>query len=200
MDLLDNWLFRSGFGLSGFGLFGMMVWGLYLFPLAYLVLRWRAYREQAPADPQLGIKVVLYYFRFLTHQLLLIGLASAAIGVLFSGERGPIFRIAAGLIVGGGSLYAGCVAALYQRTNAAQFPAVGRFFTGAGALVTGLVAMCAWIGFFLALFSPGRAGEVVKILVALMFVYAPAAVLLGRSLLQYSLAAPAAPPPAKPLE
>lgn len=179
MEFFDNWLFRGGFGLIG-----SLVWALYLFPLAYLVLRWRAYREKQLADPQLGIKVVLYYFRFLTLQLLLAGLTAGVAGTLIGGGRGQLFRIAGALIVGAGSLYAGCVAAIHQRTNASQFPDVGRLFTGAGALVAGLAGLAAWVGFFLALFSDGYTAEAIKITGSVLLVYLPAFAVLGLSLLR----------------
>lgn len=196
MEFFDNWLFRGGFGLIG-----SLVWALYLFPLAYLVLRWRAYRERQTPDPQLGIKVVLYYFRFLTLQLVLAGLTAAVAGTLLGGGRGPLFRVAGALIVGGGSLYAGCVAAIHQRTNAARFPDVGRLFTGAGALVAGLVGIAAWVGFFLALFSGGYTAEAIKITGSLLLVYLPAFAVLGLSLLripQNALLPPAGAPGADP--
>ena len=76
--------------MSSYGsmLFGAtsFIWILYaflwLFPVAYLILRWRAYREQTPPDPHLGIKAALYYFKTLAYHVVLVGTFCLIFGLI----------------------------------------------------------------------------------------------------------------------
>ncbi len=66
-----------------------------LAPVIYLVLRWRGYREGAPPEPQLGLKVVLHYFRTIGYHVLLGGGFCLLYGLWSEDQRWLLLRLAA---------------------------------------------------------------------------------------------------------
>lgn len=116
----------------------------FFFPLApaiYLVVRWRTYRESGPADPQLGLKTVLYYFRTMAYHLFLGGEFCLLYGLMEASSRWHFLRFSAAMLLAGGLIYAWQAWLLAQRTNADEFPAVTRLYQGFNVLITGLVAV-----------------------------------------------------------
>ena len=118
---------------------------LWLFPVAYLILRWRAYREQAPNDPHLGVKSALYYFKTLAYHVMLVGTFCLIFGLINDHIREQMMRMGAGLLLGGAIIYGAHAFIIDKRTNPLQFPAVARIYNGFNLVMTGLVAMAAVI-------------------------------------------------------
>ena len=148
-------------------------------PGAYILLRWRAYREQSPADPHLGLKSALYYFKTLALHILLIGAFCLLYGLFERYVRGEMVRLAIGLFLGGGVVYGSQAILIDKFTNSTQFPAVSRLFNGFNLLVTGLVAMGALVTFFVLVVQSNPAGQALKGTIALTMVYGAAVIAQG---------------------
>lgn len=144
---------------------------LWLFPVAYLILRWRAYREQAPADPHLGIKAALYYFKTLAYHVILVGTFCLIFGLINDQVRGEMMRMGAGLLLGGAIVYGVHAVIIDKRTNTLQFPAVARIYNGYNLVMTGLVAMGAVIATLVLLFQEFTPPMVVRGALVLLLVY-----------------------------
>jgi hypothetical protein len=168
--------------MSSYGsiLFGATssIWILYtflwLFPVAYLILRWRAYREQTPADPHLGIKAALYYFKTLAYHVVLVGTFCLIFGLINDHVREEMMRLGAGLLLGGGLVYGAHAVIIDKRTNTHQFPAVARIYNGFNLVMTGLVAMAAVIGTLVLLFAEHTPTVVIRGALVLLLVYGAA--------------------------
>lgn len=160
------------FGVTSF------VWILYaflwLFPVAYLILRWRAYREQAPEDPHLGLKAALYYFKTLAYHVMLAGTFLLIFGLINEQVRGEMLRLGAGLLLGGAIVYGAHAVIIDKRTNTLQFPAVARIYNGFNLVMTGLVAMAALVGTLVLLFQEHTPALAVRGALALLLVYGAA--------------------------
>jgi len=169
MSTLSN-LYMGSFG------FMYLFWGFFwILPAAYLVLRWRAYREQSPIDTQLGLKAALYYFKTLAYHVLLGAGFCLLFGLLSSQVRGELVRLALGLALGGGLIYGALCVLIDKYTNTNQHTSVARLFNGFNLVVCGLLAMAAVIGFFALVVQRNTPGAVLKGFIALAVVYGPAA-------------------------
>ena len=144
---------------------------LWLFPVAYLILRWRAYREQTPADPHLGIKAALYYFKTLAYHVVLVGAFCLIFGLINDHVREQKMRMGAGLLLGGAIVYGAHAVIIDKRTNTLQVPAVARIYNGFNLVMTGLVAMAAVIGTLVLLFAEHTPAIVVRGALVMLLVY-----------------------------
>jgi hypothetical protein len=168
----------------------LLVWLVVIGPLLlYPVARWKQNREGV-ADPQLGIKVTIHYFKLLAFQTLLAG----GVVLLWTivnkmSEKGDLYRMAFGFLVPGGLVY-GVHHVMVARTNNAMFPNVQRLFIGYNLLTTGLVGFGALLAGFQALFAKGSSGDVGRLFMAAIFVYCGAwaalAVRFGKLVLEPS--------------
>lgn len=147
---------------------------LWLFPVAYLILRWRAYREQSPADPHLGIKTALYYFKTLAYHAMLAGAFCLIFGLVNEHVRSEMMRLGAGLLLGGAIVYGAHVVIIDKRTNTHNFPAVARIYNGFNLVITGLVAMGALIATLVLLFQEHSPPLVIRGALVLLLVYGAA--------------------------
>ena len=164
-----------------------------LAPVIYLVLRWRGYREGAPPEPQLGLKVVLHYFRTIGYHVLLGGGFCLLYGLWSEDQRWLLLRLAAALLITGGVVFGLHVWFLVRFSDNASRPAVSRLYNGFNALVCGLVttgALAAGLGGALA---EDPAWEMVRVCAALVVVYG--ASWFGQTRLLIRRTPPAAGPP-----
>ena len=145
-----------------------------LAPFIYLVLRWRAYKEQSPADPQLGLKTLLYYFRTMSYHLILVGEFCLLYGLMEESSRWIMLRMSAAMFLGGGLIYGFHVFWLVKHTNTTEFPNVARLYNGFNALMCGLVGMGALVSCLGALLAEEPVWEVFKVGAALFVVYGSA--------------------------
>jgi hypothetical protein len=144
---------------------------LWLFPVAYLILRWRAYREQAPNDPHLGMKTALYYFKTLAYHVVLVGAFLLIFGLINDHIRERMMRMGAGLLLGGAIVYGAHAFIIDKRTNTLQFPAVARLYNGFNLVMTGLVAMTAVIVTLVMVFAEHTPAIAIRGALALLLVY-----------------------------
>jgi hypothetical protein len=173
----------------------ILLWGIVLGPLLlYPVARWKAHREPHP-DTQLGLKVVLHYFRFVAFQLLLLGALIVIWTVLrkSSEGRGDLYRVGFGLVLPAGLVFAGHVL-LLMRTNDPMFPTVRRLFYGFNLLVTGLLGLVALVLATQALFAKGSSGDQGRMCYAAFVVYVAAWVGCGWHYINFAAGSSAAPP------
>jgi hypothetical protein len=170
----------------------MMITSL-LFPLLlYVVARWRDHRAPV-ADPQLGLKFALHFFRVQSYQLLLMGTALLLYSMLSKELKGDmrelVYRPAFGFLVPAGAVF-GVATAMLGRTNNYSHPAVGRLFNGYNLMVSGFIGFAALIWGFQALFQKGSSGEMGRIAWTGILVYTTAWVvqgaIFGRSVLEQS--------------
>ena len=90
------------------GVFVMMLFAyslVPLFPFVYVLLRWRQAREGGAPDPQLGLKVAVYYFMTIGLHVVLMALALGLYGLIVDRAPESMMRAAAGLLLGGGIVY-----------------------------------------------------------------------------------------------
>jgi hypothetical protein len=173
--------------LQSFGLTYLIAGVLWFLPVAYLILRWRAYKENQPKDPQLGFKTVLYYFKSLGYQVLLAGAAVLIAGLMLGDEAvEEMLRLGAALVLGGGVVYVSHAVILLRRTNTNAFPGAARLYNGFNMALVALVGMAALIAFFVILFSEAMGRSAVKTVLAVLLVYCPAWVAQGAFLLRNS--------------
>ena len=147
---------------------------LWLFPVAYLILRLRSYREQAPNDPHLGMKAALYYFKTLAYHVVLVGTFCLVFGLINDHIREQMMRMGAGLLLGGAIVYGAHAVIIDKRTNTQQFPAVARIYNGFNLVMTGLVAMAAVIATLVLLFQEFTPPMVLRGALVLLLVYGAA--------------------------
>ena len=139
-----------------------------LAPIVYIFLKWRSYRDGAKPDPQLGMKVVLFYFKTLAYQVLVASLAAIFSG-LFKNE-GELINIGLGLFIGSLVIYGIHHLAILKMTNAREFPLTGRIFTAFNLVIIGLVGMISFMITMVTLASKGFKG--IEIPLACFVVYA----------------------------
>ena len=167
---------------------GAILWPMlsflgYIPVLIYLVSRWRVYREQTPPDPQLGLKVALYFFRLVGLEVGLLGAALALWALLLGGdeEASGVLRAGIGLLLPGALVYV-AHALVVPRTNDAEAPTVGRMFIGAAMVLNGLVATGSLVGTSVLALQKASPGEPLKLLFVTTMIFGVAWVVLARKL------------------
>lgn len=176
-----------------------------LFPLLlYVIARWRDHRAPV-ADPQLGLKFALHFFRVQSYQLLLFGTAMLVYSMLSKELKGEmrefIYRPAFGFLVPAGIVF-GVATAMLGRTNNYAYPAVGRLFNGYNLMLTGFIGFAALIWGFQALFQKGSSGELGRLAWTGILVYTTAwavqGAIFGRTVLEQSPPTSYEPPSSAP--
>jgi hypothetical protein len=133
------------FGAMELGIMSMLItWGglAWLGPglvVIYLIVRWRQERSGV-SDPQLGWKVVMYFFLWNAIQLAVLGLALIVYSFLDDvdgARRTGLALILSGAIIGGAH------AAGVLTSNHRAFPNVGRMFSGLHLVIFGIVGSVA---------------------------------------------------------
>jgi hypothetical protein len=154
-----------------FVLFGALVSAMVL----YWLLRSRANREGI-ADPQLGWKFALGYFRVLAFHILLLGGVALVFGIIMKSQgldKEMIYRPALGFMVPAGLLFGVHTWAL-TRTNQAEQPMVGRLLAGFSLIVSGVLGSLALFVVFQLLFEKGASGNQGRFFWSLFLVYGTA--------------------------
>jgi hypothetical protein len=160
---------------------------------AYVIARWRAFREGTPPDPQLGAKTAFGWFRVLSCQVVLLGLTLFVYAVMTKSAestRSDLYRTAAGLLVPGSLVYAAHWW-FGRLTNERQFPVIGRLFSGLNLILAGLTGFTALVAAFVLLFQKNADVEAHRFAWSTVLVYVTAWISMGVSFFRAS--APAAP-------
>jgi hypothetical protein len=114
-----------------------------LAPIVYILIKWRSYRDNSPQDPQLGMKVVLYYFKTLAYQAVLASLAILFYSVLRS--ESDLIAVGLGIFISCGILYVIHYIIIPKLTNTHKFPLTARIYTGFNLIIVGLVGMTSFV-------------------------------------------------------
>lgn len=157
-----------------------------IFFVLYLIARWRDGRETM-VDPQLGYKFGLNMFQYISYNLILIAVTIAFIALFSSWFGGrsineKSLRIGAALLVSGFVIFF-IMKLMLNKTNQDTSPGVGRLFMGFNWILTGLIAIAAFIagimGLFMELFSSHFASQWATV-ITLLLVYIPASIYFGK--------------------
>ncbi len=147
--------------LIGLGMLPFLMYFLYaalpLAPLAYLFVKWRAYRDGGGSDPWLGVAVLLQYFWTLALQLALIGLVLAGAGLIGNKMEQEIKPGLALLSTGVIALLAAFFA-LKRLPHSSWRGQAWRVFFVLNLLICGLLALIALAAVSFALFT-GKAAD-----------------------------------------
>lgn len=125
-----------------------------LAPIVYIFIKWRSYRDAAPPDPQLGTKVILYYFKTLAYHVCLASLALLFVALL-KGDNGRSILMPLGVFLSGGVIYAIHGMLIHKLTNTVEFPQASRIYTGFNLVIVGLVGMVSFAAASAILFGEG---------------------------------------------
>lgn len=146
-------LFMGGFSF-------VLVYLYILVPLApavYIFIRWRGYKESRPQDPQLGLKVLLYYFKVLGYHVFLVGLAIFVSGSI-TPRSGAVAQAALGAMIGGAVVYGIHFYLIRRLTEKDRFPGAKRAYNAFNVIMTGLVGMIGLIVFLSILMAGNSKG------------------------------------------
>ncbi|MFH2011059.1 MAG: hypothetical protein ABI333_30950 [bacterium] len=125
------------------------------FVAAYIILRWRALKDEEP-DPQLGVKAAINYFQYILVLFTLLGLTlvfTAFFAKIGKSEGKDLWKVGLGMLFGAASLFAGFEAFHRMMTNQADFPEVRKTFFGMTLVSTGLIAVVTFVLFWMGLFD-----------------------------------------------
>ena len=142
-----------------------------LFPFVYLLLRWRHGREGGAADPQLGLKVAVYYFMTIGLHVVLMALTMGLYGLVVDRSPETLMRGACGLLLGGGVVYGLHRAILSRVVDAGRRANVARVFAGLNVVLCGLIGMGALIATSVLLLQEHVPEEGFKLAGVVMAVY-----------------------------
>lgn len=157
-----------------------------LFPFVYLLLRWRHAREGAAPDPQLGLKVAVYYFMTVGLHVMLLALAMGFYGLIIDRSSESLMRGAAGLLIGGGVVFGIHRAILSRVVEPARRANVARVFVGLNVVLCGLIGMGALVAVSVMLLQEHVPEEAFKVAAGVMVVYLGAWAQQCRSLIGLS--------------
>lgn len=156
--------------LIGLGVLPFLMYFLYaavpLAPLAYLFIKWRAYRDGGGSDPWLGVAVLLQYFWTVALQLALIGLILAGAG-LIGGKMETEVKPGLALLATGVIALLAAFFSLKRLPHSPWRGQVWRVFFVLNLLICGLLALIALGAVSFALFT-GKTGDVRLPLAALV--------------------------------
>jgi len=135
-----------GMSMIGLGFLPFLMYYLYaivpLAPLAYIFIKWRAYRDGAAADPWLGAAVLLQYFWTLALHLALFGLTLAIAG-LVGGKMSEEVKPGLALLTTGVIALPAAFFALKRLPPSPLRGQAWRVFYALNLLVCGLLALVA---------------------------------------------------------
>jgi hypothetical protein len=165
---------------QGIGMMSTLVYALlWTIPLVYVVLRWRAYRDGGPADPQLGLKVLLHAFQSYGLFTALIGIGCILYALLPPASNDQVLRIGLPLLIIGGVVFFAHAVVIARRTNSAAKPMVSRTFAGINFAVTGTAGFLSAAALLVSVFQPGDTGDAIRVCLSIALVAVPAWVLHG---------------------
>jgi hypothetical protein len=167
MELL--WLLGPGLGIlwtAGYS----FLWSA---PVVYIVLRWQAHHEGDAPDPQLGLKILLCFFRSLALHTALAGAGFIVYGLMPDTRYEPSFRIGCPLLIAGGLVSILHDGVVRRWTNSAARPTVAKTFAGIGLAMTGLIGFGALASLLLFAFQKIHVGEGLNISLAVALVALP---------------------------
>jgi len=159
-----------------------------LFPFVYVLLRWRQAREGVSPDPQLGLRLALYYFATIGLHVMLVGVVTGLYGLVVDGPRESesMMRVGAGLLIGGGIVFGVHRVLIARLTDPATGGNLARAFAGLNVVLCGLIGMGALIAATVMLTQESVPEEGFKVSAVTMVVYLAAWAGQGLALIRMS--------------
>lgn len=115
-------------------------------PIIYLFVRWRSNKGEK-ADPNLGIKVMTYYFKTLGYHLSLIGIAVLLIDLFKNGYTANA-KTGTAIVITGGLVYIIHVLIISRSFDESGFTLTKRVYNAFNLILVGLVALSSTIILF----------------------------------------------------
>lgn len=132
-----------------------MIYFLYILiplgPLVYIFIKWWSNKEAKPVDPNLGIKVITYYFKTIGYQISMIGI-SLMIANLIKGNIDSSGRTGAGILICGGLVYLIHLLIIKKFFDDTEFTITKRVYSTFNIVFVGLVvivSMIVWLSIML---------------------------------------------------
>ncbi len=120
-------------------------------PIVYIFIRWRSIKGEK-VDPNLGIKVIVHYFKTLGYHLSLIGISVLLID-LFKNGYTTNARIGTAIAIIAGLVYAIHTAIIHKAFNETEFPLTKKVYNVFNLILVGLVGLSAIIIWISIIFS-----------------------------------------------
>lgn len=137
-------------------------------PLIYIFIKWWSNRESKPVDPNLGIKVIIHYFKTLGYHISLIGLSLLLIN-LIKGDFDSGGRIGVGIMIGGGLVYLVHLLILRRFFTDSDYTITGRVYTAFNLIFVGLVGITSMV--ILLVIILGKTPKEFEVPLAFLIVY-----------------------------
>lgn len=121
-------------------------------PLIYIFIRWWSSRESKSVDPNLGIKVITYYFKTIGYHIALIGFSLILHDIFKGGSKNSI-SIGAGILICGGVVYLIHFLIIKKLFNDTEFTITKRVYNVFNLIFAGLVGITSIVIFLLVILS-----------------------------------------------
>ncbi|MEN8222304.1 MAG: hypothetical protein ABFR36_03510 [Acidobacteriota bacterium] len=121
-------------------------------PLIYIFVRWLSGRKSKPVDPNLGIKVITYYFKTFGYHISLIGFF-LIIHDIFKGGSKNSFMTGVGVLICGGVVYLIHFLIVLKFFNDTEFTITKKVYNTFNLILAGLVGITSMIIFLLIILS-----------------------------------------------
>ncbi|MBN1797678.1 MAG: hypothetical protein JW822_03815 [Spirochaetales bacterium] len=129
-----------GFGI-GSVLFPILSYFLFSIVLIiFILIKWRMDHAAKDKDPQVGLKVLLYYFKTIALHVMLAGVVAAAVGI-FTDTLSENYSFPLALCSVGVLIYAAHLVLIIIFTNRCSFPTVARYFTAYNIFIVGIATI-----------------------------------------------------------
>jgi hypothetical protein len=115
-----------------------------IIPLVFILIKWRMDHDKNTKDPQVGLKVILYYFKIMALQVLLVDAAITVHGIIM-GNIFESFSVQLAFLVVGGFIYGIHAVLIIFFTNRSGHPGVARYFTAYNIFISGIASMASCV-------------------------------------------------------
>lgn len=113
-------------------------------PLVYIFIKWWSNRELKPADPNLGIKVIVFYFKTIGYHISLIGF-SLILHDIFKGGSKSSIKVGVGILICGGIVYIIHLLIIQKYFYDTEFSITKRVYNAFNLIFVGLIGITAMV-------------------------------------------------------
>jgi len=109
-------------------------------PLVYIFIKWWSNKESKPVDPNLGIKVITYYFKTIGYHIFLIGFSLILHDILKGGSKNS-FSIGFGILICGSIVYIIHLMIIQRFFKDTVFSITKRIYNAFNLIFVGLISI-----------------------------------------------------------
>jgi len=131
-------LLRWGIGSVLFPILSYFLFSIVL--IIFILIKWRMDHDKKDKDTQVGLKVLLYYFKTIALHVMLAGTVAALIGI-FTGTLSDSYSFPLALCAVGVLIYAAHLVLIIMFTNRSSFHTVARYFTAYNIFIVGIATI-----------------------------------------------------------